>query len=58
VDAPLLYVSSTADGWVLLASGQLVIATCVTQVREREERLALSVLVEGAQPERGSDELF
>jgi len=58
LDAPLLYVSSTTDGWVLLASGQLVIATCVTQVREREERLALSVLVEGAQPERGSDELF
>jgi enediyne polyketide synthase len=58
LDAPLLYVSSTADGWVLLASGQLLIATCVTQVRERDERLALSVLVEGAQPERGSDELF
>jgi enediyne polyketide synthase len=57
-DAPLLYVSSTADGWVLLASGQLLIATCVTQVREREERLALSVLVEGAPPERSSDGLF
>lgn len=49
-DTSLLYLSATADGWVLLESGQLVIATCVTQVREREERLALSVLVERSKP--------
>lgn len=52
LDAPLLYLSSTADGWVLLVSGQLVIATCVVQVREMDERLALAVLVERVQPGR------
>jgi enediyne polyketide synthase len=47
LDAPLLYKSSAPDGWVLLTSGRLSIATLVTQLRGSDERLALSVLVEG-----------
>ena len=45
VDAPLVMASSTDDGWVLLASGALTIATCVASVREHQEPLVLAVLV-------------
>ncbi len=55
LDAPLLYLSATADGWVLLASGQLAIATCVVRVRETDERLTLSVLVERRQTDSGDN---
>ncbi|HVG28736.1 MAG TPA: type I polyketide synthase [Pyrinomonadaceae bacterium] len=47
LDAPLLYQSTAPDGWVLLTSGRLSIATLVTSLRGSDERLALSVLVEG-----------
>lgn len=47
-DAPLMYLSSSPDGWVLLSSGKLAIATYVTGMRESDERLAFAVLVESA----------
>jgi enediyne polyketide synthase len=54
LDAPLLYQSSAPDGWVLLTSGRLSIATLVTRLRGSDERLALSVLIEGgARSEHG-----
>jgi enediyne polyketide synthase len=46
-DAPLLFVSSRADGWVLLSSGRFMIATYVAEVRAHESKLAMAVLVEG-----------
>lgn len=49
LDAPLLYQSTAPDGWVLLTSGRLSIATLVTSLRGSDERLALSVLVEGSE---------
>ncbi len=45
VNAPLGLVSVAADGWVLLAAGQLIIGTFVAQVRGAENRLVLAVLV-------------
>ena len=45
VNAPLMLVSSTADGWVLLAAGALVTATFVAPVRGIQEPVVLAVLV-------------
>ncbi len=45
-DAPLLFVSARADGWVVLSSGLLMIATYVAQVRQHQSRLVIAVLVE------------
>jgi enediyne polyketide synthase len=47
INAPLVLVSSSADGWVLLAAGPLTIATFVAPVRGVEGKLALAVLVRG-----------
>jgi enediyne polyketide synthase len=44
-DAPLLFVTSEADSWVLLSSGHLKVATYVTQVRDHRGKLAIAVLV-------------
>ena len=43
--SPLVLESTSADGWVLLKSGLLAIATFVVPVRGAETRLALAVLV-------------
>jgi len=45
IDSPLVLHSTTKDGWVLLAAGQLVIATFVAPVRGTPEPLGLAVLV-------------
>ncbi|HVF90428.1 MAG TPA: SDR family NAD(P)-dependent oxidoreductase [Blastocatellia bacterium] len=45
VNAALVLSSSTGDGWVLLSSGPLLIATLATDVRGAEDRLVLSILV-------------
>ncbi len=45
LDAPLVLRSQGADGWCLLESGRMRIATLVAATRERSERLALAVLV-------------
>ncbi|UFP96312.1 type I polyketide synthase [Gloeobacter morelensis] len=42
--APLTFVTAQADGWVVLAAGQLVVATFVAPVRELGGELALAVL--------------
>jgi enediyne polyketide synthase len=44
-DAPLLLVSSEADGWVLLSSGSLRIATWETEVRDVAGKLIVAVLL-------------
>jgi len=44
-DAPLLFVSAEADGWALLSSGRLRIATWETEVRGCAERLVIAVLL-------------
>ncbi|MCP4657498.1 MAG: SDR family NAD(P)-dependent oxidoreductase [bacterium] len=45
LDAPLVLRSQGADGWCLLESGRMRIATLVAATRERTERLAVAVLV-------------
>jgi enediyne polyketide synthase len=45
-DAPLLFASAAPDGWVLLSSGRLKIATYAAHVREDESRLVIAVLLE------------
>jgi len=44
VNAPLVLTSTTSDGWVLLSSGSIDIATLITSVRGVEAKLALGVL--------------
>ena len=44
--APLVLAGSTADGWVLLRSGRLQVATLVTGVGTESGRLALAVAAE------------
>lgn len=44
IGAPLVFNSLDQDGWVLLESGALVVATFVGQVREIGDRLAIAVL--------------
>jgi enediyne polyketide synthase len=45
ISAPLVLVSSAGDGWVRLASGPLIIATVVVQVRGDRNRLAMALLI-------------
>jgi hypothetical protein len=42
--APLIFTSASPDGWVLLASGELKIASCVVRTDGPEEDLAIAVL--------------
>lgn len=44
-DAPLLFVSAEADGWVLLSSGALRIATWETEVSGCDGKLVVAVLL-------------
>ncbi len=44
MNAPLVLVSSSADGWVLLSSGRFKIVTYMVQLRNREDRLIVAVL--------------
>lgn len=48
ISAPLVLVSSVADGWVKLASGSLIITTVVVQVRRDGNRLAIALLIREA----------
>jgi enediyne polyketide synthase len=43
-NAPLLFVSKTADGWVLLSSGIFTIATYQTQFRDRDGKFVIAML--------------
>ncbi|KYC43741.1 beta keto-acyl synthase [Scytonema hofmannii PCC 7110] len=45
VDAPLVLVLSTADGWAVLASGHLTITTLVASVQKVNNQLVLAVLL-------------
>jgi enediyne polyketide synthase len=42
-EAPLVLESNTADGWVLLRSGRLTIATCETAVRELDSPIVVAI---------------
>ncbi|NEQ83180.1 MAG: KR domain-containing protein, partial [Moorea sp. SIO2I5] len=44
VTAPLVLNSSAPEGWILLNTGSLMIATCVVSVQDIQEKLVLSVL--------------
>ena len=48
ISAPLVLVSSTDDGFVLLASGKFKILTFVTELHEHQGRFVIAVLTEGA----------
>jgi enediyne polyketide synthase len=55
VDAPLVLASAPGDGWVLLRSGNFMIATCVTAVRGLETALAIAVAFNPATFRTGLD---
>jgi enediyne polyketide synthase len=42
-DAPLVFEAAAEDGWVLLRSGGILIATCVLSVQEMKEPLAFAI---------------
>jgi enediyne polyketide synthase len=46
INGPLVFVSATADGFVLLSSGTFRVATYATQLREREGKFVIAVLSE------------
>lgn len=50
VDAPLVFLDSTDDGWVMMRSGALVAATYIAPVRGEEDDLALAIVVSGDAP--------
>jgi hypothetical protein len=50
-DAPLAPGAATADGWVVVRSGRLAVATLVTGVGEETNRLALAVAMEAGAAE-------
>jgi enediyne polyketide synthase len=45
--APLVFAGVASDGWVLLASGELKIASCVVQAEGEKEDLAIALLKGG-----------
>ena len=45
--APLVFVSVAPNGWVLLASGELKIASCVVRTDGVPEKLAIALLIGG-----------
>jgi enediyne polyketide synthase len=47
ITAPLVFVSATADGWVLLTSGDLKIASGVVQTDDDKKDLAIALLTGG-----------
>lgn len=46
VTAPLVLNSSAPEGWIVLNTGSLIIATCVVSVQDIQEKLVLSVLTQ------------
>jgi enediyne polyketide synthase len=46
--APLVFFASPCDEWILFSSGHLIIASYVTQMRQRDGQLALAVLINRA----------
>jgi hypothetical protein len=48
VDAPLMFVSKAADGWVMLSSGLFTIATYKTQFKNPVGKFVIAILA-GAQ---------
>jgi hypothetical protein len=49
---PLVYETTTEDGWVMLRSGTLLIATCVLSVQDVKEPLAFAIALR--EPTTGS----
>ncbi len=46
-DAPLVFVTAAANGWILLASGPLKIASCVITRQGEKDDLAIALLTGG-----------
>ena len=55
VNAPLMFVSKTSDGWVMLSSGVFTIATYKTQFRNRDGKFVVAILA-GARTHAQHDE--
>jgi enediyne polyketide synthase len=49
LDAPLVLTAATADGWTVLKSGTLTIATLITRIRGIEGLVALAILASSHQ---------
>jgi enediyne polyketide synthase len=47
MDAPLVFTSAMSNGWLLLASGELKIASCVVQREGEKDDLAIALLTKG-----------
>ncbi len=47
--APLTLASSSPDGWVILASGSMMVATCVTRARGVDSQIVVAVLCRGVE---------
>ena len=45
--APLVFAGAAPNGWVLLASGELKIASCVVKTEGEKEDLAIALLTGG-----------
>lgn len=46
IAAPLTFLSSKADGWVLLSSGQLRIATYAAQIQNESKKIIIAILTQ------------
>jgi hypothetical protein len=42
-NAPLVFEAAAADGWVLLRSGTILIATCVLAIQDTKEPVAFAI---------------
>jgi hypothetical protein len=42
-ESPLVLEASAADGWILLRSGTLLIASCVVPVADMKQQLAFAI---------------
>jgi hypothetical protein len=56
VNAPLVLICSTADGWVLLCAGSLISATFVASILSIEGQVAMAVLVKSSGANRAEAE--
>ena len=45
--APIVFAGTASDGWVLLASGELKIASCVLKAEGEKEDLGIALLAGG-----------
>jgi enediyne polyketide synthase len=50
MNAPLVYISNSPDGWVMLSSGVFTIATYKTQLRDRDGKFVIAVLAGAPAP--------